>query len=256
MTTLLSPFGSNIAGLVALYNNARSTNLTVEEFEANFNVDLPQRNAEPTDNRNTFIIITPRLQSKYIGNFMLKYDRVHVGELPEIVIDRPLDAVYVHDVLPTIIEKYGIQLTENDVVNNELTGVDSTPIELEINPMSILYYAGPVIVNQGYFPFIDVEKQIYPAPADGFPLGQLCVDTTLNNVLADGVGNTRLEEIETNSLVCGFIEPYTPPSYPPRGTALHYECQGFTRIGVFADGIGGEETSVIEENSELCGYVP
>lgn len=256
MTTLLSPFGSNIAGLVALYNNVRSTNLSVEEFEANFNVGLPQRNTEPTDNRNTFIIITPRLQSKYIGNFKLKYDRVHVGELPEIVIDRPLDAVYVHDVLPVITEKYGIQLTENDVLNNELTGIDSTPIVLEISPMSILYYAGTVILNQGYYPFVDAENQTLPLPVDNYQLGQVCVDTTLNDVLADGLGGMKIEEVETDSLVCGFIPPYEEPTYPRRGSVLNYYCQGFTRMGVFADGVGGEEIAVIKENSELCGYVP
>lgn len=256
MTTLLSPYGAHTAELVGLYNKVKETSLTVQQFESNFNVGLPQRLDDPQGDRNTLIVITPRLQSVYIGNFNLKYNRIHIGELPEIVIDRPLDATHIYDVIDIINDKYGLNLTQNDVLNNTLTGVDSTPIVLEVSPMSIVYYGGAVIVNQGYYPFVDIEKQVMPIPADGLSLGQICDNTTLKDVRADGMGGMRTELVETNSLACGYIPTYVEPVYPPRGTALSYYCEGFKRMGVFADGIGGQEIAVIEENSPLCGYVP
>lgn len=149
--------------LVDLINTA-NPNLPFKLNTADYFFGTPQALTTPdAQGRNTRVRITPRRSSKYVGSVDVDYRRLDLGLLfrgQAISITRfmPNNAWFGNEVmLPLINEKFGINLTSNDIVlaaqlwmpgsANAGTGVSRDFVA----SASSYFYTGkvPVIWNQG-----------------------------------------------------------------------------------------------------------
>ena len=100
--------------------------------------------------RNTMVKITPRVESGLYGIKTFWYNRIHKSELGVITVDRGSATTYVQ-ILPAINDKYGLYMSEDDIIDAALPSlmVGEIVVDLPINPGSLAFYDGDVIATQG-----------------------------------------------------------------------------------------------------------
>lgn len=133
--------------LLAIINDQDGTDVLIEDVT----FGVPQR-AEPTPPevpvRNTFIKITPKVESGLYGIKTFWYNRIHKSELGVITVNRGSATTYAQ-ILPAINDKYGLYLTVDDIVDAALPSlqVGEITVDLPINPGSFAFYDGTIIVT-------------------------------------------------------------------------------------------------------------
>lgn len=147
-TTPIAP-GDTKAILLSIVNQMEGSSITTADVD----FGLPQRATGSLPVRNTKILITPKSDSGYYGIKTLWYNRIHISELGNIVVNKGT-ATTVSQLLPAINSKYGISLTAGDIVDEALSPAQTGEIVvyLNINPNSLMFYTGLIIPTQGFTP--------------------------------------------------------------------------------------------------------
>lgn len=119
----------------------------IEVYPNEVNFANPVR-SEPTPIplRNTHVVITPVTSSGLYGKRIFHYNRIHISELGTVTVEKG-SATTVYQLLSAINVKYGLYLTEDDVIDQVLSPIITGEIEvdLEIKPTSLAWYAGDII---------------------------------------------------------------------------------------------------------------
>lgn len=146
--------------LVAYYNKKKNLNLSVADVE----FGTPERLDTPGTLSNNSVRLFHKLGVPYIGSPKLYYDRIHVSFLGTITIEKG-NSVRLYQLLPAINQKYSINITEEDVEDEQLgsIGTGEILVNFKIKPTSVTYYDGDIIYtpnypdpNTGISPEIDV----------------------------------------------------------------------------------------------------
>lgn len=173
-------------------------NISVEDYELNFNLSNPEKILTTLPKKNTKLLLIPKMESPYFGIKTILYNRIHISELGNVFVTRTTQNT-THDLLDQINEKLSIRLNIFDIVDEPLTQTGSFNIELKIEPNSLVFYDGPIIIRS------DMVQEI---PNNSLPIGTLisysCVSNDKYGLFSDGDGGTYTELIEVNSLDCGY----------------------------------------------------
>lgn len=131
--------------LLAIINEQETTNVLITDVT----FGTPQRATGALPVRNTFVKVTPRVESGLYGIKTLWYNRIHKSELGTITIDRDVHTTY-SQLLPAINTKYGLYLTVADIIDGPLPSlqVGEIEVDLPINPSSLSFYSGDIIISQ------------------------------------------------------------------------------------------------------------
>lgn len=136
--------------LIGLYlkENDLDNVLTPQDFDINFEFNDPVRIDTTPTTRNTYIQVTAKLDSRYYGIKTLRYNRIHLTDLPNITVDKTSE-VSLYELLPIINSKYGLFLTQFDIEDQDISSEPSGPlvINLNIKNTSLLLYSGTKIVT-------------------------------------------------------------------------------------------------------------
>lgn len=135
--------------LLAMVNVMENMNININDVD--FSDPVKVTTSNPI--RNTTVKITGKDNSGYYGIKTIWYDRIHISELGTILIDKGAATRYAQ-LLPAINERYGLFLTDADIVDGPLP-VGSTgeiSVILPISPTSYKFYAGTVVISQNYDP--------------------------------------------------------------------------------------------------------
>ena len=109
--------------LVAYYNKKKNLNLSVADVE----FGTPERLDTPGTLSNTSVRLFHKLGVPYIGSPKLYYDRIHVSFLGTITIEKG-NSVRLYQLLPAINQKYSINITEEDVEDEQLGSIGTGEI--------------------------------------------------------------------------------------------------------------------------------
>lgn len=130
--------------IVEIVNQSDGLNITVAEV----NFSNPVRAIDVLPIKNTSVVLTPITSSGFYGKKTVYYNRIHISEAGAIVVARGAANNHVA-LLPAINTKYGLYLTTDDIIDHVIpagqTGDITVP--LEINPNSLTWYDGAVIVT-------------------------------------------------------------------------------------------------------------
>ncbi len=186
----MSSFINSIAGLhrdskislITWINQTNNVNLDPEMVL--FSPPFPTENtfrAETTD-RNTIIRITARKEyDQYRGSAILLYNRLDIAKLNQL-IDVTLetnDPQTTHDLLIPLWRRYGIILTEEDILDEPLVNISETPeaenrVLLKAHPSSLKWIGEfEVVLLEGRVEFRDFLTEVvlpgmnYPVEGDG-----------------------------------------------------------------------------------------
>jgi len=95
---------------------------------------------------NTSLVVTSVPDSHYVGSVTLKYDRIEIGS---IIKDKSINipvgfASTVSDLIPKINDHFGINLTSDDYIDNNLPILDNSLDEVKsfnitMHPNSLIY---------------------------------------------------------------------------------------------------------------------
>lgn len=131
--------------LLAIINEQDGTDVLLTDIT----FGVPQRATGVLPVRNTFVKITPVVQSGLYGIKTFWYNRIHKSELGVITVDRGEATTY-SQLLPAINDKYGLYLTTDDIVDGALPSlqVGEIEVDLPIDPGSFAFYQGDIIVSQ------------------------------------------------------------------------------------------------------------
>lgn len=111
----------------------------------------PQRNDTPSPQYNTRIVITPHLNTMFIGDYTLEYDRVHVSKFGVVKIIQG-SATRLYDVIDSLNEVCNSHFLEEDLVDYALPvgNTGEITIDLQFQPGSLLYYSGAAIITPNW----------------------------------------------------------------------------------------------------------
>lgn len=138
--------------LMALFlekNNLINT-IPVDDFDKHFDFEEPvdlgggmQVLFTDTDNqsaliRNTSVRVIAKVGSPFFGRKKITYNRISVSDIPEIYID-VVDETNVYQLINKINDKYGLFLTEYDILNEAISGTGNIKIELAFKPTSLIF---------------------------------------------------------------------------------------------------------------------
>lgn len=131
--------------LLSIVNEQDGTDVLLEDVV----FGSPQRATGVLPVRNTFVKITPQVQSGLYGIKTFWYNRIHKSELGTITVDRGEATTYLQ-ILPAINDKYGLYLTIADIIDGPLPTlqVGEIEVDLPINPNSLAFYDGDIIVSE------------------------------------------------------------------------------------------------------------
>lgn len=104
--------------------------------------------ATPAPLKNTSVKITPIASSGHYGIKIFHYDRIHISEVGPITVEK--GAATTHEqLLPAINTKYGLYMVPGDIINTNINPVltGEISVSLQINPNSLTWYSGDVIVT-------------------------------------------------------------------------------------------------------------
>lgn len=189
---------SNVKLIFASLSKVETRNLTVEDYQKHFNLSAPEKITTILPRKNTVILLIPKIESPYFGIKKIMYDRIHVSELGNIFVTRTTENT-THDFLDRINKNLSINLNTFDIINEPLTNTGSFQLELKINPESLVFYDGPIIVTSD----MTHPPQGNNLPA-GTPISYSCVFKDKYGTFSDGHGGTYTQLIEVNSADCGF----------------------------------------------------
>lgn len=111
---------------------------------------IPSKVTDPTPPKNTKILITPKTESGFYGIKTVYYNRIHIGEVGAMSVER--DGASSHlALIPALNLKYGLYLTADDIIDKLIPPGDTglITVVLQINPNSLTWYDGAVIVTTG-----------------------------------------------------------------------------------------------------------
>lgn len=130
--------GVNKDRLVALFLKQTGLPVSFYDFDNHFYFEDPGPSTVP--DKNTKIKIIGKSSSKYIGTRVLYYNRIPLSQLGEIRVTRGSE-VSVVDLIPKINNKYGLFLSEHDLVDNPLLGyeIGEFQVNVFIKPTSLIF---------------------------------------------------------------------------------------------------------------------
>jgi hypothetical protein len=142
--------GFNKTKLIDLYINRNGLTglINRNQFDDNFYFNDPVRQDGVLPTHNTYVSVVAKASSAYFGIKRLKYNRIHVTELPTIEVEKETESS-VYELLDKINSKYGLYLNEYDIEDEDVSAEPSGLIEinLTIKPTSLIFYSGPIITT-------------------------------------------------------------------------------------------------------------
>jgi hypothetical protein len=88
--------------------------------------------------KNTKIYVRTKPSSPYFGRKRVKYNRISVADIPEIVINIE-DETTTHELIEKINAKYRLYLTTHDIQDTPVSGSGDTLIDLVFKPTSLIF---------------------------------------------------------------------------------------------------------------------
>lgn len=130
--------------LLAAINAALNKTWTLDDFDFGEPVEV----TTPSPTHNTMIPFGPKLTSGAIGVRRVFYNRVHAAELGNIIVPWS-NELFIKDLLPKINEKYGVLITEDDIIDNVVPspapGQTNVQVNLVFSPTSVVFYSSAQI---------------------------------------------------------------------------------------------------------------
>ena len=185
--------------IVAIYNKRRVDQGLSPINVADYSFSNPIQYAGVKSTKNTRIYLTPNTSSSQFGRITIYYDRI---DLSSVVGARVIkhDATTIVELLPSINEELGVELSALDIVDGQLT--DNLNFVLRASPNSLVFTGSTSI---GYY--VD-ENALFPAEGTILEAGKCnTVSFYKYNLVADGMGGVREDILDYNSLECGFSLP-------------------------------------------------
>jgi hypothetical protein len=185
--------------IVAIYNKRRIDQGLSPINVADYSFSNPIQYAGVKSTKNTRIYLTPNTSSSQFGRITIYYDRI---DLSSVIGARVIkhDATTIVELLPSINEELGVELTALDIVDGQLT--DNLNFVLRASANSLVFTGSTSI---GYY--VD-DTALFPAEGTILEAGQCnTVSFYKYNLVADGIGGAREDILEYNSVDCGFSLP-------------------------------------------------
>lgn len=136
--------------LIGLYlkENGLENAVRSEDFDTHFEFDEPIRIDTLPTNKNTKIYVTAKISSEYFGRKTLRYNRIHISDLPAITVNKTTENS-LYSLLPIINSTYGLVLNTQDIEDADISGVPAGPYTptLTIKETSLIFYAGTKIIT-------------------------------------------------------------------------------------------------------------
>lgn len=175
--------------------------ITREQFLEHFYFSAPERAPGALPRKNTRIKLVPKTDSGFFGMKTIWYNRIHTKSLGLMPVTRTTENS-IHDLIPQVNDRYGLQLNEYDLVNFDLAPnqVGNFVFVPPINQTSLMFYDGDYIPTTS-------ENDVEPPPLI-YPYGTLvkniCDGFVRKGIFSDGHGGTFMQVLETECVHCGY----------------------------------------------------
>lgn len=136
-----------LIGLYLKENNLDNV-LEIQDFDTHFEFDDPIRLDTLPTPKNTKIFVTAKLSSPYFGIKTLRYNRIHLTDLPTITVNKTTETS-LYDLLPLINQTYGLVLNNQDIEDQDITAIPVGPFTptFVIKTTSLIFYSGTKILT-------------------------------------------------------------------------------------------------------------
>lgn len=126
---------------------ANLININLSNFDDNFYFEDPIKIITLPTSKNTIITVTAKAASDYYGTKTLRYNRIHISDLPTIEVEKESES-NIHQLLYKINLKYGLFLTTEDVDNDDITSLSAGLINVNLNikDTSLIFYSGIKVI--------------------------------------------------------------------------------------------------------------
>lgn len=187
--------------ILGWFNEKRQLDVKVDEVD----FSVPVKNMESNPQYNTTVVIMPKLNTMYYGNFTFNYDRIHVSRFPLLIVDRR-DELTIHDLIPKINDECNVLFTKEDLVDAPLPTNESgrMVVNLDFTEESTLYYDGTEILTPLHpEPAVPTADELIAADT---LLGRFCRGVDQWGIYADGNGGHYEQIITANVVACNYVE--------------------------------------------------
>lgn len=131
--------------------NGLSSSILITEFDDHFYFEDPiELETEPTisfykktpnqarSEKNTKIHVRTKPSSPYFGRKRVKYNRISVADMPEIIVN-VVDETTVYELIDKINAKYRLYLTTHDLEDGPVTDTGDVKIDLVFKSTSLIF---------------------------------------------------------------------------------------------------------------------